>query len=150
MYLALKSTILASVPLPDLPLLMVFFAASRRPSVEGVAFAFVLGYVEDVLEGGIIGSSSFALIAVFLVVHLLSMRVHFSTAATRAGGAAMAVLIKGLLIYIVISTVGLKVHIFVDVILQAVVTGVFAHAIITVMARLAGRIAPGAFKGDLS
>ncbi|MBI5562687.1 MAG: rod shape-determining protein MreD [Deltaproteobacteria bacterium] len=150
LYAALKGTLFASIPLPDVPLLMVFYAAYRRPSVEGVLLAFVLGYMEDVLGGGIIGSASFALIAVFLAAHLLAKKVQFSTRGTRAGGAFAAVLIKGALVYTVIRLSNLTAHILTDVLIQAVVTAVFAPAILTLTARLALRLAPAPWKGDAS
>lgn len=149
-YMAFKSTLFTNVPLPDLPLLMVFYLAFRSSSVEGVIFAFVLGYMEDVLGGGIIGSTSFALIIVFMAVHLTGKRLHFTTVSTMAGGAALAVLVKGALIYLVVGLVGFKAALFTDVILQAVVTGVCAHSIIRLMYKLSSRIARSSFKGDVS
>ena len=149
-YVAFKSTLFVSIPLPDLPLLMVFYFAFRRPSVEGAIFAFVVGYMEDVLGGGIIGSTSFAYIIVFVLVHIAGKRLHFTTVLTRASGAALAVLVKGALIYTVVRLAGLKVSIFTDVVMQAIVTGALAHLIITQMFRLSGRIVRTSFKGDES
>lgn len=149
-YMAFKSTLFTSIPLPDLPLLMVFYFAFRRPSVEGAIFAFILGYIEDVLGGGIIGSTSFAYIIVFMLVHLAGKRIHFTTALTRAGGAMLAVLMKGALIYLVLRLAGLRVNIFADVIMQTIVTGVCAHLIITLIFRLSARIVRTSFEGDAS
>ena len=78
-YLALKSTLFASFPLPDIPLIMVFYLASRKASVEGALFAFVLGYLDDAFSGSVIGASSFALVLIYLGTHLMSMLVEFTT-----------------------------------------------------------------------
>lgn len=149
-YMALKSTLFTAVPLPDIPLLMVFYLAYRRPSVEGAAFAFVIGYMDDVLCGGIIGSTSFAYMIVFMSVHLAGMRLHFTTAFTRAGGAVIAVLLKGALVYAVVSLAGLHVRIFVDVFMQAILTGICAHKAIALMSRLSARVATSSFTGETS
>lgn len=149
-YMAFKSTLFAAVPLPDLPLMMVFYFAFRRPSVESALFVFALGYIEDMLGGGIIGSTSFAFIIVFMLVHLAAQRIHFTTVLTRAGGATLAVLIKGALIYAVVRLAGLKVVIFTDLIMQAIMTGIFAHLLITLMFRLSARVVRSSFEGDVS
>ena len=48
LYLALKSALFPNVPAPDIPLIIIFYMASRKASIEGVLLAFVLGYVEDI------------------------------------------------------------------------------------------------------
>ncbi|MBI5886426.1 MAG: rod shape-determining protein MreD [Deltaproteobacteria bacterium] len=149
-FMAFKSTLFSVIPLPDIPLLMVFYLAFRRPSVEGAAFAFVLGYMDDVLCGGIIGSTSFAYIVVFMLVHLAGQRLHFTTAFTRSGGAAIAVVLKGALVYAVVSSAGMHVRIFVDVLMQAILTGICAHKAIVLMSRLSARVVTSSFKGDIS
>jgi hypothetical protein len=42
-FLALRSTLFKGFPLPDIPLLIVFYVAYTRPSLEGVVLSFVLG-----------------------------------------------------------------------------------------------------------
>jgi len=148
-FMAFKSTLFSAMPLPDVPLLMVFYLAYRRPSVEGVAFAFVVGYMDDVLCGGIIGSTSFAYVIIFMLVHLAGQRLHFTTVFTRSGGAVVAVLLKGALVYTVISFVGLHVRIFVDVLMQAILTGICAHKAIVYMSRLSSRVVTSTFKGEI-
>src|SRR3989304_4815710 len=60
-YFALKSTLFAGFPLPDIPLIIVFYMAYRKAAVAGVLSAFAFGYLDDAFSGGIIGTSSFAL-----------------------------------------------------------------------------------------
>ena len=78
-YLAVKSTIFASFPVPDLPLIMVFYLGYTRPSLEGALLCFVVGYIEDALAGGVTGSTSFALIFIFLCAYFLSRKVQFTS-----------------------------------------------------------------------
>ncbi|MBI5235203.1 MAG: rod shape-determining protein MreD [Deltaproteobacteria bacterium] len=146
LYLAFKSTLFASVPMPDLPLIIVFYSAYRKTSIEGVILAFILGYMDDVMSGGIIGASSFSLIIVYMAVRLIALKVHFSTVATRAGGAASAALLKGVLIGMVLRSAGIHVSFLGNVLLITAATGVFAPAFITLFTRLINLVSPAAFK----
>jgi rod shape-determining protein MreD len=101
-YLAIKSTLFPAFPAPDLPLIIVFYMAYRKSSFEAVLLGFALGYIEDAFSAGIIGSTSFALIAVFIAVNLFSRKVQFSTPMMRGGGIAVASAVKGLIIYAII------------------------------------------------
>lgn len=147
-YLGFKSTLFANIPVPDLPLIIAFFMAYRKLSIEGVLLAFVLGYIDDAFGGGIMGSTSFSLIFIFLSVHLLSKIVHFSTPAIRAGGAGAAALVKGILTYYILRFANLEVHFLPHVLLQAVMTGIFAPAIITLLMRIITVFSPHTFKDN--
>jgi rod shape-determining protein MreD len=139
-YLALKSTVFQSVPLPDIPLLFVFYIGFRKASVAGVAAAFALGYMEDALTGGIFGLTSLALVSVFLIVHLMSKRVHFSSPAMRAGGAFALAFAKGLIIYLLMSFIGLKAPFLWRTLLKAAITAAFAPAVILLLMRISSRL----------
>jgi rod shape-determining protein MreD len=146
LYLAFKSTLFASVPMPDLPLIIVFYSAYRKTSIEGVILAFILGYMDDVMSGGVIGASSFSLIIVYMAVRLIASMVHYSTVATRAGGAAAAALLKGILIGMVLRSVGIHISFIGSVLLIAITTGASAPAFITLLTRLVNLVTPAAFK----
>ena len=148
LYLALKSALFPNVPAPDIPLIIIFYMASRKASIEGVLLAFVLGYVEDTLNGWIIGSTSFSLVIIFLTVHLLAQKVHFSTQSMKAGGAAFFTLVKGLTLYAIIRFVNYDVPLLFRIIFQAVLTGIFAPAVMTLLSRVSAWASPGAFKGN--
>lgn len=145
-YLVFKSTIFPSVPIPDVPLLIVFYVAYTRPSVEVAVLGFVIGYIEDAFTAGIFGSTSFSLVVIFLVVHLLSRKMHFSTPMVRAGAAAVLTLLKGALIYTVLSFTDFDVPFLSRIVFQAIVTGAFAPAIITLLARLTRLANPHTFE----
>jgi rod shape-determining protein MreD len=141
-YLVFKSTVFPSVPIPDVPLLIVFYIAYTRPSVEGALLGFVIGYIEDAFTAGIFGSTSFSLVVIFLAVHMLSRKMHFSTPMIRAGAAAALVLAKGALIYLVLSFTDFDVPFLSRIAFQAVITGAFAPPIITLFARLTRMVRP--------
>jgi len=147
-YLAFKSTLFPDFPLPDLPLIIVFFMAYRRPSLEGALLGFVLGYMDDAFNGGIIGSTSFSLVFIFIVIHLFARKLHFSPTALRAGGVAVAMLIKGLLMYLVIRSANAGASFFTFVLLHALVTGICAPPVIMALSWLAELVSPQKFKDD--
>ncbi len=146
LFLAIKSTLFVNFPLPDLPLIIVFYMGYRRASLEGVLLAFALGYLDDAFNGSIIGSSSFALTSIFLAIFLLSKKVQFSTPALRAGGVGAAALIKGVLSYAVLRFTNVDVYFFTHVVLHAVVTGALASPVIIGLQRLTIYISPQTFK----
>ncbi|MBI5970045.1 MAG: rod shape-determining protein MreD [Deltaproteobacteria bacterium] len=147
-YLAFRSTVSANVPAPDVVLLIVFFMAVRGASLEGLLAAFVLGYIEDAFTGGVLGSSSFALIIVHITVHLASKKAHFSTPGIRAGGALFFSLLKSLLIFAAIRSSGVRAELFWGIAATAITTGVFAPAAMNLLARLSFFLNPHGFKNE--
>lgn len=150
LYLILKSTLFSSLPVPDLPLLIVFYMAYRKPSIEGAALAFILGYIDDAFSGGVIGSTSFCLIFIYAATRLSAGKVQFSTPFVRAGGAGIAEFVKGVLMYAVLRLTGLNVHFSGWVFLDSVITAAFAPAIITLFTRLKSLAGRGAFKDNVN
>src|SRR3990172_4981637 len=126
-YFALKSTLFAGFPLPDIPLIIVFYMAYRRAALEGVL-------------------SSFALVIIFLAVHQLSKLVQFTTPAIRAAGILAAALVKGALMYYVLTVTNVDVYFISRVFLDAIVTGLLAPAVIALLQKLNAFAAPHKFK----
>jgi len=147
LYLAVKSTLLPEIPFPDIMLLLVFYVAYTRTSLEGAFLGFILGYIEDVFTGGVIGSTSFGLVMAFLAVHLVSRRMHFTTPVVKAAGAASLSLFKGLLLFVVIDFASGGLRFAVDIFFQAVLTGIFAPAILAGLGRLTALVHPRTFEG---
>lgn len=147
LYLAIKSTLLPEIPFPDVTLLVVFYVAYTRTSLEGAFLAFILGYIEDVFTGGVIGSTSFGLVMAFLAVHLLSRRMHFTTPAVKAAVAAALGLAKGILLFVVIDFASGGLRSVADMFFVAVLTGIFAPAILAGLGWLAYLVNPRTFEG---
>lgn len=145
LYLAIKSVLAPSAPLPDVPLLIVFYMGFKKTSVEGALMGFGLGYIEDTINGGIFGVTSFALVVIFLAVYLGTKKVHFSTPATKAGAAALLTLLKGALVYAVLSFTSFEVPFLWGIILGAIITGAFAPAAIHAFSWILALVSPKAF-----
>jgi len=147
-YLALKSTISPNIPLPDITLLIIFHAAHKKGATVGVLFAFALGYIEDAFTGAVLGSTSFSLIVVYLAVHLTSKRVQFTTTPMRTIGAFASSLVKGLIIFMVLRTAGLRVGYPLDAFFVAITTAITAPWILHAFGKLTAYINPHKFKDE--
>ncbi|MEE9543610.1 MAG: rod shape-determining protein MreD [Thermodesulfobacteriota bacterium] len=132
LYLSFKSTILPTVPAPDIPLIIVFFMAYNSKSTRGVALSFIVGYLDDVLNGSIIGTTSFTLVFIYAAGHLLARKMHFSNLSSKVIGCAVASLIKGILSYIIWRSVSHEVSFFAHVIPTMIITALFAPFVISI------------------
>jgi rod shape-determining protein MreD len=146
LYLVIKGTLFPTVPLPDLPLVIVLYVAYNKPSIEGALLAFIIGWIEDALTAGVFGTTSAALVVVFLALHLISKRMHFTTPVMKAAAAGILSLIKGGVIYAVLSFTDFDVPFLNYIIFQAIITAAFAPAIIVLISRLTGYLNPHSFK----
>lgn len=142
-FFAFKSTLLYGAALPDLPLVIVFYVAYKRASLEGLVLAFMLGYMEDVFNGSVLGVSSFSFIIVFVVVVQLTKKVRFHGAATVAGGAGVMSLLSNLCSYAILTTKDLHVPLTGYLIPEAIVTALFAPAIVAVIKKVTDKKTPG-------
>jgi len=131
-YLSLKSTLAASLPLPEITVMITLFIAYEKSSIHGLFLVFILGYIDDVFTGSVIGSSSFALAFIYVVVSLMAKKVQLSTVTIRAGAAASLTLIKMMIVWLIIRATGLAAPFMAQIILTAIVTGLFAPVIIAV------------------
>ncbi len=146
LYLVIKGTLFPTVPLPDVPLVIVLYVAYNKPSVEGALLAFIIGWLEDALTAGVFGSTSAALVVIFLALHLLSKRMQLSTPLTKAAMAGVFSLAKGGIIYAVLSFTDFDVPFLNYTIFQAIITAAFAPAIIVLISRLTRYLNPHSFK----
>lgn len=146
LYLTLKTTLFISVPLPDVTLLIVFYMGFRKPSAEGAVMSFALGFLEDALTGGIFGITSFSLVFIFLLLHVIARKVEFSTPLLRAGSAAVLSLVKWILGYAVLRVAAVSIPFTGMAALQIIVTGLLAPVAITLLLRLSAYISPRTFE----
>ncbi|VAV82395.1 hypothetical protein MNBD_DELTA01-896 [hydrothermal vent metagenome] len=135
-YLSMKSTLASTLPLPELTVMITIFIAYEKSSLDGVILSFILGYIDDVFTGGVIGSSSFSLVLIYIIIHLLTQKVELSTVTSRAGVAAALTLLKMITVWVIIRATGLAVPFSFQILLTAIVTGLFAPVIIVVFLRL--------------
>lgn len=74
----LQTTVLQAIPFgqaaPDLLLVLCVYVGLHHQSVAGALGAFLLGYLQDSVSGGPAGLNAFAMVVVFLLVHLTGRR----------------------------------------------------------------------------
>lgn len=131
--LAIKSTLFAGVPFPDILLIIVFYFAYSRRTMEGTLFAFLMGYIEDSFSGTLMGSTSFTLIITFILVYLFSTRVHFTSPQARFIFGSSLELLKLLLLFVLVRLTGHEAELSFWIIPQALVTGLFTPFTITII-----------------
>jgi rod shape-determining protein MreD len=129
-YLSLKSTLASALPIPEITVMITLFIAYDKTSLQGLILVFILGYIDDVFTGSVIGSSSFALVLIYVVVGLMSRKVELATVTTRAGVATALTLLKMITVWIIIRATGLPVPFSAQIIFTVIVTGLFAPVII--------------------
>jgi rod shape-determining protein MreD len=142
-YLSIKSTLLANIPSPDLSLVIVFYIATQKVSLEGPLLGFVLGYIEDVFSGGIIGMTSLSLVIIFIAVNMLSKAMSFNTTLGRMVGVGLMGIIKGVLYYIILSFMNPNIPILLPVFLTPLITGLLASPIIQFLSKINASLAFG-------
>lgn len=135
-YLSIKSTLLANIPSPDLSLVIVFYIASQKASLEGPILGFVLGYIEDVFSGGIIGATSLSLVIIFIAVNMLSKRMSLNTALARMVGVGLMGIITGVLHYLILSFMNSNIPILSPVFLTPLITALLASPIILFLSKI--------------
>jgi len=146
LYLVIESTIITSVPLPDVLLLIVFYIAAKRPSATGVIVCFALGYLEDVLIGGVLGSTSFSFMAVFVTVYFLSKKVRFHSPPVRVISAFALASMKIFLIYAIMSSINSDIGLSFVTLVQIILTAVFAPFVLNLFERLESLMSAHAFE----
>ena len=107
-YLSLKSAILPTAPLPDITLLITFYIAYEKGGTSGVIISFLLGYVEDVFNGGIIGISSFSLVFIFAIVSMLKHKIEVTSVRVKIISTLMLSIVKTLITIIILHFKGIE------------------------------------------
>jgi len=145
-YLVAQSTIMTTLPLPDVLLIVVFYTAATRPSTASVLVCFALGYLDDILLGGVIGATSFSFMAVFITVFLLSKKVQFNTPGVAAITALALGTLKVALIYTIMRTISGDIGLSATTAAEIILTAVFAPFVINLLERLETIVSPHAFE----
>lgn len=148
-FLLIKSSILQWLPLPDLLLIITFHTALTRPAALGVLLVFIMGYLSDAFNGAIIGSNSFGLILVYLATYLFSHKLHLKGTSWQTLMLGGFSLVKGLLVFYIISGVTEVDFLYKVIIPVALMTGLLAPFILTILSRIDDRFELNKFKGSL-
>lgn len=75
----LQTTLIHALPsrfqiAPDVLLAVCVFLGLHRHTVGGVVGAFLLGYVQDAVGGGVVGLNAFGMVVVYVLVYLTCRR----------------------------------------------------------------------------
>ena len=137
-YLSIKSTLTASIPMPDMLVLIAFHLASRRPSAGGALLVFSLGYMEDVFSGGVIGVSSFAMGVIYAGVYLAAHRADFAETRINAAAGVTITMLKAVITFIILRSIDIDIDIrfLAYIIPVALLTGLFAPIFTAIFNRI--------------
>jgi rod shape-determining protein MreD len=78
------STVIPSYLCPDFALLFIVGLAFRLPSVQGLWFAALLGYLADNLSGTLLGEHAILYTAIFLIMRVLDRQTDLSRGLSRS------------------------------------------------------------------
>ena len=142
-FLVLESSVIAFILpkylQPDLLLIIVFFVGFKFATWNGVLIAFCLGYLTDLFSGNVLGISSFALIADYLIVYFMVKRIYFNSLYPQLSGGIILEFIYLSLIFILSSLFqeGNVVLSFCRTVLpRAIITGIFTPFLIMFFERI--------------
>lgn len=86
------------LPPPDVVLIVVVVFGFKYPLPLGGALAFVLGMLQDVLSGGVIGLNAFSKTVVFSLTRAIARRFYFPNWASKIAMVFLAGVVDGLLV----------------------------------------------------
>lgn len=139
-YFAFTGTLFTDMPVPDLTVLLAFYLSYKRPSPHGALLVFLIGYIEDSVCGGILGSSSAALTLIYAAGFMLASRVQYSDPFTKTYMLFGASLLKAAIIFAVVSVVIGATVFETFAIITAAVTGLLAPVFMKAFASIDNRV----------
>lgn len=139
LFLVIESTLLRillpSLLIPDIILIMVFYIGFNNRSASGALTAFTLGYLADVFSAGVIGTSSFTLVFVFILASLSAKVISLDNALIEIGGTIFMSILKGILTYIVLGFLNHEIPFYI-IFPTAVSTGIASPVIFNLLKRI--------------
>ncbi len=86
---------------PDLLVVLGVFLGLHRHTVGGALAAFVLGYVQDAVSGGVAGANAFGMVVVYALVYLTCRRLWVDNALSKIVLVLLASLVKSVAVLVV-------------------------------------------------
>lgn len=148
-FLLIKSSIFSWMPLPDLLLIITFHLAITRPTALGVFLIFTIGYFSDAFNGAIMGATSFGLIVIYLITYMFSHKLHLKGANWQTITLGAFSLVKGLLVFYIISGATEVELLYKVIVPTALMTGLLAPFLLTMLQILDNKFDLNKFKGSL-
>jgi len=94
------------LPPPDVVLIVVVVFGFKYPLPLGGALAFVLGMLQDVLSGGVIGLNALSKTVVFSLTRAIARRFYFPNWASKIAMVFLGGIVDGLLVASILSIGG--------------------------------------------
>ena len=117
------------VPFPDVVLVVVVVIGFRYSLALGGGFSFLLGLLQDVLAGGIIGLNALSKTLVFSLTKLMSRRFYFPNFISKIAMVLLGGVIDSLLLVIVLFIAGL-IHTPFPILLRHLLVQIFCTALL--------------------
>ena len=95
------------LPAPDVILIIVIIFSFQYPFPLGGGLSFLLGLMQDVLSGGVIGLNAFSKVVVFSLSRWIRKRFYFSHVAFKIAMVLFGALVDGLLAIVVLLIGGM-------------------------------------------
>jgi rod shape-determining protein MreD len=138
-FLVIENTLLVlflpSLLIPDFILIMVFYLGFSNRSISGMLSAFSLGYLTDVFSAGVIGSSSFTLVVVFVITSMLARLLNLNSMLIKIGGTIFMSILKGILTYIIFRFLNHDIPFYI-IFPTAITTGIISPFIFTLLKKV--------------
>lgn len=99
-----------SIPTPDVVLIVVVICGFQCPFSLGGGLSFVLGLVQDILSGGVIGLNAFSKTVVFSLTRLIVRRFYVPHWASKIVMVFLGGMVDGLLVTVILF-IGGMIHI---------------------------------------
>jgi rod shape-determining protein MreD len=133
---ALAGFLPSNFPPPDVVLIVVISFGFQYSLSFGGGVAFLLGILQDVLSGGVLGLNALSKTVVFILTRSIAQRFYFSHIASKIMMVFVGGIVDGLFVTCILL-IGGAIHIPVDVLvrhllLQIVCTGVFSPLVLAI------------------
>jgi len=127
-------------PSPDVVLIVVIVYGLKYSLSLGGGFSFVLGVLQDVLAGGVIGLNALSKTVVFFLTTLIAGRFYFPNVISKMAMVLLGGIVDGFLLAVVLL-IGGGIHIpfptlFRSFLLQILCTGFFAPVVLIITPKI--------------
>ncbi len=128
------------VPAPDVALIVVIIFGFRYPLPLGGGLSFLLGLLQDVLAGGIIGLNALSKTVVFSLTRSIARRFYFPNVVSKTAMVALGGIVDNLLVITILLFEG-NIHIPIPIFLryllvQILCTGLLAPVVFIVTPKI--------------
>ncbi len=130
----------ARLPFPDVVLIVVIIFSFHYPLTLGGGLSFMLGLVQDVLSGGVIGINALSKTVIFSLSRWIARRFYLSTMISKIVMVFLGGMVDGLLV-IIILLIGKMIHspfavLAPQLLLQILCTGLLSPLVLVITPKI--------------